>query len=125
MVGSGLRKVVGPDYRARWDLSFVVFYARKPDGSERYVVERFDMEALMAPFAMARRPRKAPRRHRIGVCHQRTGETDNTVASVTREALSASLLSRSQIGIPGHASSCPARISAWSSRRSRSAFTER
>ena len=67
MVACSLRKVVGEESRTPWNLSFIVFYVRKPDGSERFVVERFDMEALLAPLVLAGRPRKAPKRHLIRV----------------------------------------------------------
>ena len=64
MVGSGLRKDFPVDRRGSWDLNFVVLYLRTADGSERHVVERFDMEALLVPLAIETAWKRAPKRHK-------------------------------------------------------------
>ena len=64
LLGAELRKIVPLDRRGRWNVNFVVLYLRKTDGSERHVVERFCMEALLVPLALKATLRRAPKRHK-------------------------------------------------------------
>ena len=79
-LGSELRRTAGAGSGAWWDLNFIVLFLRKPDGSERHVVERFDMEALLVPLAMETTTGKAPKRHRDGA-------TVNALASQSSKLL--------------------------------------
>ena len=67
LLGTELRQIADSDGETPWDLSVVVVYACKPDGSERHVVGQFDVEALLAPLVMQRTRTKAPKKHRDGV----------------------------------------------------------
>ena len=63
LVGSRLREVVVVDRGGWWDLNFVVLYVRKQDGSDRHLMARFGMEALLVPLTTETTRRKAPKRH--------------------------------------------------------------
>ena len=63
MVCSTLREVVGSDRSDLWSVNFVVLYLSKKDGSDYYIVKRFDIEALLVPMVMKKPRAKAPKRH--------------------------------------------------------------
>ena len=59
---AGLPEIVHADVGSPWDSRFVVLYIRKSDGSERHLIERFGLEALLIPLVMGA-PGKAPKKH--------------------------------------------------------------
>lgn len=62
LMASGLRKIPNAGCGTWEGISLVVLYSLKPDGSEHHVVERFDMEALLAPLVMEPKEGKAPKK---------------------------------------------------------------
>ena len=47
-----------------WKINFVLLYTRNGDDSDRYLIDRFGMEALLVPVSPTQRVQKAPQLHK-------------------------------------------------------------